>query len=61
MAYQEVYRVDTRELIRLWQKGLSQRRIAKISGRARDTVRRYVSAAQELVAGPRFWYQRECE
>ena len=43
---------DTRELIRLWQKGLSQRRIAQISGRARDTVRRYVSAAQELGLQP---------
>ncbi len=29
MAYQEEFRVDTRVLIRLWQKGLSQRRIAK--------------------------------
>ena len=38
MAYQEVFRLDTRELVRLWQKGLSQRRIARISGRARDTV-----------------------
>ena len=52
MAYQEVFRVDTRELIRLWQKGLSQRRIAKISGRARDTVRRYVNLAQELGLQP---------
>ena len=52
MAYQEVFRVDTRELIRLWQKGLSQRRIARISGRARDTVRRYVTAARELGLEP---------
>ena len=52
MAYQEVFRVDTAELIRLWQKGLSQRRIAMISGRARDTVRRYVSAARELGLEP---------
>ena len=52
MAYQEVFRVDTRELIRLWQKGLSQRRIARISGRARDTVRRYVNVAGELGLEP---------
>ena len=52
MAYQEVFRVDTHELIRLWQKRLSQRRIAKISGRARDTVRRYVNAAQKLGLQP---------
>ncbi len=52
MAYQEVFRVDTCELIRLWQKGLSQRRIARISGRARDTVRRYVTAARELGLEP---------
>ena len=54
MAYQEVFRVDTRELIRLWQKGLSQRRIARISGRARDTVRRYVNRRQ----GARFRTRR---
>ena len=52
MAYQEVFRVDTRELIRLWQKGLSQRHIARVSGRARDTVRRYVNAARELGLEP---------
>ena len=52
MAYQEVFRVDTREIIRLWQKGLSQRRNARISGRARDTVRRYVNAARELGIEP---------
>lgn len=52
MAYQEVFRVDTCELIRPWQKGLSQRRIARVSGRARDTVRRYVTAARELGLEP---------
>ena len=52
MSYQEVFRVDTRELIRLWHKGLSQRRIARISGRARDTVKRYVNAAKELGLDP---------
>ena len=52
MAYQEVFRLDTRELVRLWQKGLSQRRIARISGRARDTVKRYVNAAKELGLEP---------
>ena len=33
-------------------KGLSQRRIARISGCARDTVRRYANAAQELGLEP---------
>ena len=48
MANQEVFRVDSRKLIQLWQKGLSQRRIARIWGRVLDTVRRYVNAAKEL-------------
>ncbi len=52
MAYQEVFRVDTRELTRLWQKGQNQRRIARISGRARDTAKRYVNAAKELGLEP---------
>ena len=52
MAYQEVCRVDTREVVRLWQKGLSQRRISHFSGRGLDTMRRYVNLALELGLEP---------
>ncbi len=52
MTYQEVHRVDTRELIRCWQRGYSQRRIARMTGRSRVTVRRYIEAARELGLEP---------
>ena len=52
MTYQEVHRVDTRELIRCWQKGFSQRRIAQMTGRSRVTVRRYIEAASKLGLEP---------
>ena len=41
MAYREVHCVETREVIRRWQAGLSQRRIAGGTGVSRPTVRRY--------------------
>lgn len=46
MAYREVHRVETREVIRRWQAGLSQRRIAAGTGLSRVTVRRYIAAAE---------------
>ncbi len=47
MAYKEVSRVDIAEVIRRWQVGNSQRHIAAGTGLSRDTVRKYLSAAQE--------------
>ena len=46
MAYREVLSVEIREIIRRWQAGLSQRRIARGTGLSRVTVRRYIEAAE---------------
>ena len=46
MAYREVHRVESREIIRRWQAGFSQRRIASGTGLSRVTVRRYIEAAE---------------
>ena len=46
MAYREVQGVEIQEIIRRWQAGLSQRRIASGTGLSRVTVRRYVEAAE---------------
>ena len=46
MAYREVHRVESREIIRRWQAGFSQRRIASGTGLSRVTVRRYIAAAE---------------
>ena len=45
MAYKEVFLVDVRELIRRWQDGQSQHKIARETNHARNTVRGYVAAA----------------
>ena len=47
MAYKEVSRVEIAEAIRRWQKGISLRRIASGTGLSRDTVRKYVTAAEK--------------
>ena len=47
MGYKEVSRVDIAEVIRRWQKGISQRHIASGTGLSRDTVRKYVGAAKD--------------
>ena len=47
MAYKEVHRVEISEVIRRWQAGNSQRSIATGTGLSRETVRRYLAAAQE--------------
>ena len=47
MAYKEVSRMDTAEVIRRWQKGISLRHIASGTGLSRDTVRKYVAAAKD--------------
>ena len=46
MAYREVLSVEIREIIRRWQAGFSQRRIARGTGLSRQTVRRYIEAAE---------------
>ena len=46
MAYREVSRVEIKEIIRRWQAGNSQRRIAAGAGLSRDTVRKYLAAVQ---------------
>ena len=46
MAYREVPRMEIQEVIRRWQAGNSQRQIAAGTGLSRDTVRKYLAAAQ---------------
>ena len=48
MAYKEVSRVEISEVIRRWRAGNSQRRIASGTGLSRDTVARYITAAEAL-------------
>lgn len=46
MAYREVPRMETQEIIRRWQAGNTLRQIAAGTGLSRDTVRKYVAAAR---------------
>ena len=48
MAYKEVLRVEISEVIRRWQTGESRRHIASGTGLSKDTVGRYISAAEAL-------------
>jgi len=48
MAYREVTRVETKEVLRQWLAGTGNKRIAARVGVDVKTVRRYVIAAQEL-------------
>ena len=55
MAYKEVLRVDISEVIRRWQAGSSRRQIASGTGLSKDTVGKYIAAAEALgvaVGGP---------
>jgi len=55
MAYKEVLRVDIAEVIRRWQAGGSRRQIASGTGLSKDTVGKYIVAAEALgisVDGP---------
>ena len=55
MAYKEVLRVDIAEVIRRWQAGSSRRQIASGAGLSKDTVGKYIAAAEALgvsVDGP---------
>lgn len=51
MAYREVFRVEIAEVVRRWQAGASQRRIAAGTGLSRVTVRRYIEAAEGVGLG----------
>jgi transposase len=48
MAYREVTRVETKEVLRQWLAGAGNKRIAARVGVDAKTVRRYVSAARSL-------------
>jgi transposase len=48
MGYRELSRMEIVEVVRRWQAGESQRAIARASGLARETVRKYLGAAQGL-------------
>src|SRR3989442_4058499 len=47
MGYRELSRMEIVEIIRRWQLGESQRAIARASGVARETVSKYLQAAEE--------------
>lgn len=48
MVYREVRRMDSKDIIRRWQTGDSRRAIARSGGLARDTITKYLRAAQGL-------------
>ena len=47
MAYQEVSRVEIKEVLRHWQAGGSQRAIARSTGLSRTSIRKYILAAEQ--------------
>ena len=51
MAYKELFEVDIPDIIRYWREDLSQRRIAALTGHSRNTIARYLAAAQDLGIG----------
>jgi len=46
MAYKEVYRVEITEIIRRWQAGATVRGLARASGLSRNTIKKYILAAE---------------
>ncbi|MDP2937439.1 MAG: IS21 family transposase [Chloroflexota bacterium] len=46
MAYEEVSRVEVTEIVRRWQAGESTRGLARATGLSRNTVKKYVAAAE---------------
>ena len=48
MAYKEMLRVEISEVIRRWRADHSQRHIASGTGLSRDTVAKYITAAEWL-------------
>jgi len=48
MDYRELHRMEIEEVVRRWQKEASQRAIARATGLARETVKKYLTAAISL-------------
>src|SRR5438105_2914196 len=48
MGYRELSRMEIVEVVRRWQAGESQRGIARATGLARETVKKYLAAAGTL-------------
>jgi transposase len=48
MGYRELHRMEIEEVVRRWQVGESQRAIARATGLARETVKKYLAAATSL-------------
>src|SRR5918994_6130579 len=48
MGYRELHRMEIEEVVRRWQAGESQRAIARATGLARETVKKYLAAATSL-------------
>src|SRR5438876_6201372 len=48
MGYREVHRMEIEEVVRRWQVNESQRAIARATGLARETVKKYLAAASDL-------------
>jgi transposase len=48
MGYRELHRMEIEEVVRRWQAGESQRAIARATGLARETVKKYLAAAISL-------------
>jgi len=46
MAYKEVSRVEITEILRRWQAGATVRGLARTSGLSRNTVKKYIMAAE---------------
>src|SRR3972149_6740998 len=47
MAYKEVFRVEITEIIRRWQAGATVRGLARASGLSRNTIKKYILAAEK--------------
>ena len=48
MGYRELHRMEIEEVVRRWQVKESQRAIARATGLARETVKKYLAAASDL-------------
>jgi predicted transcriptional regulator len=48
MGYRELHRMEIQEVVRRWQAQESQRAIARATGLARETVKKYLAAAISL-------------
>ena len=48
MGYRELNRMEIIEVVRHWQAGTSQRGVARATGLARETVKKYLAAAAAL-------------